>query len=996
VGPERLRVIMSALLDCSAKVVNRYGGTLDKFTGDGIMAVFGAPEALEDHALRACLAALDLQREAERLAAEVGRSDGVELKLRIGLNSGQVIAGEIGSTAGSYTTIGEQVGMAQRMESVASPGAVMVSESTARLVQNAVVLAKPEVVRVKGITASIPARRLVGVGASAVNRHGELPLVGRRWELNTVTGIFEEAMKGAGSVLSIVGPAGIGKSRIVRETATIAADRNVPMFTTYCESHTSDIPFHAVSRLLRISMGIDHLDAASGRIEVHARFPYAGAEDLTLLDDLLGIREAAAPLPEIAPDARRRRLVTLINSASLTRAEPAVYVIEDAHWIDEASEALLSDFFAVMQQTPSLVLVTYRPEYRGVLSQISWAQTVALRALSGEYTSTLTAALLGPDPALADLAAKISERASGNPFFAEEMVRDLAERGVLQGTTGGYLLCGEVSDVDVPATVQAAIAARIDRLQPAAKRTLQGAAVIGERFVADLLAGIIGDLDLVSLIEAELVDQVRFTPYSEYAFRHPLIRAVAYESQLNADRAQLHRSLAAAIEAGGSPEGNAALIAEHLEIAGDLHAAFGWHMRAGTWWTFRDIAAAQRSWRRARQVADRLPVEDADRAPMRIGPRAQLAGLAWRIDGGLFDPGFDELRELCDAAADQRSLAIGMAGLVTVKLMTGERRQAARSASELLELLDSIGDPTLGAALSLSVMAVKQEMAEMAEALILAQRFIDLAGGNPILGDLVFESPLALTIAMRGVARSSLGIPGWKDDFRKAVATPGADDPMTLGSVLWYAQITPMTNGIVLRDEDISRAGAELLAMAEQSGDDYSLDMARTTRGADLLHQDAAARATGLDLLNTVREKIRSQKFSTLALPVIEIHIASEKVKLGNFDIAVETARSHVEHLFSSGGSIWVAAASGALVEALLQRGGARDLDEARVAIDRLAAVQTQAGYVLNEIWLLRLRALLSRAVGDGRGYSGHRDCYRAMARRLGFEGHMAMAEAML
>ncbi len=301
VGAERLREIMSALLDCSAAVVHRYGGTLDKFTGDGIMAVFGAPEALEDHALRACLAALDLQREAERLAAEVRRRDGAGLRLRVGLNSGQVIAGEIGSAAGSYTTIGEQVGMAQRMESVAPAGAVMVSESTARLVQNALVLDTPELVQVKGLAALVTARRLVGVGASAVNRHGALPLVGRRWELSTVAGIFDEAMNGAGSILNIVGPAGMGKSRIVRETATMAAQRDVPVFTTYCESHTSDIPFRAVSRLLRVSMGIDHMDASSGRVEVRARFPDAGADDLTLLDDLLGIREADVPLPEVAP-----------------------------------------------------------------------------------------------------------------------------------------------------------------------------------------------------------------------------------------------------------------------------------------------------------------------------------------------------------------------------------------------------------------------------------------------------------------------------------------------------------------------------------------------------------------------------------------------------------------------------------------------------------------------------------------------------------------------
>ena len=371
-GPERLRDIMSELFDCASSVVTRYGGTVDKFTGDGIMAVFGAPVTLEDHAFRACLAALDLHRETGRL----------ELELRVGLNSGQVIAGEIGSAAGTYTTIGEQVGMAQRMESAAPPGGVMLSESTARLVRDSAVLADPELVRVKGRAAAVPARLLVGVGGNGSTTRGEPPLVGRRWELNTVSGIFDEVIKGAGSVVTVVGPAGIGKSRIVRETARMAAKRNVPVYATFCESHASGVPFRAISRLLRVSMGIEHLDSSAGRAEVRASFPDADSEDLVLLDDLLGIRDVATPLPDVAPDARRRRLVTLINSASLARTEPAVYVVEDVHWIDDASEALLSDFFAVMQQTPSLVLVTYRPEYRGTLSRISWAQTIALRALS--------------------------------------------------------------------------------------------------------------------------------------------------------------------------------------------------------------------------------------------------------------------------------------------------------------------------------------------------------------------------------------------------------------------------------------------------------------------------------------------------------------------------------------------------------------------------------------------------------------------------------------
>ena len=234
------------------------------------------------------------------------------------------------------------------------------------------------------------------------------------------------------------------------------------------------------------------------------------------------------------------------------------------------------------------------------------AQTIALGPLADSDTAALLGELLGSDPSVGELTAIIAERAAGNPFFAEEMVRELAQRGVLSGERGGYVCRADVAELSVPATVQAAIEARIDRLTAPAKRTLNAASVIGARFGAELLTALGIDPVLDELLGAELIDQVRFTPRAEYAFRHPLIRAVAYESQLKSDRAQWHRRLAAAIQerAPGSVEENAALIAEHLEAAGELHAAYGWHMRAAAWSTNRDIAAARLSWERARRIAD--------------------------------------------------------------------------------------------------------------------------------------------------------------------------------------------------------------------------------------------------------------------------------------------------------------------------------------------------------------------------------------------------------
>ena len=256
-------------------------------------------------------------------------------------------------------------------------------------------------------------------------------------------------------------------------------------------------------------------------------------------------------MPDIEGDARRRRLTALVNAASLARSEPALYVIEDAHWIDEVSESMLADFFAVIRQTPSMVLITYRPEYHGTLTTIPGAQTLSLRPLNTEQTEALIGELLGTDASVHGLAGVIAERADGNPFFAEEMVRDLAERGAVRGTRGSYLLHGNVADATVPATLHAVIAARVDRLSPAAKRTLNAAAVVGSRFSPELLTALGIDPVLDELVAGELIDQIGFTPKIEYVFRHPLIRAVAYESQLKSDRAELHRRLAAAIEQRG-------------------------------------------------------------------------------------------------------------------------------------------------------------------------------------------------------------------------------------------------------------------------------------------------------------------------------------------------------------------------------------------------------------------------------------------------------------
>jgi class 3 adenylate cyclase len=1001
VGAERLREIMADLADLSAAVVKRYGGTVDKFTGDGIMAVFGAPTALEDHAIRACMAALDIQHETGHLAVEVKRRDNVVLQLRIGLNSGQVIAGEIGSGPYGYTAVGEQVGIAQRMESVAPPGEVLLSTSTARLVDGVAVLGQPEMVRVKGADQPVCAQRLLGMADvhRAVGR-AESNLVGRRWEMSAIESLLDRALDGQGAVVGVVGSPGIGKSRLVREVSAMAGRRGVEVFTAFCESHTSQVPFHAVARLLRAVTGSKGLDPHAARARIRVQFPDAEPEDLVLFEDLLGIADPEVELPKVDPDARRRRLTALVNAASLARERPGVYVIEDAHWIDEVSESMLADFVMVIPQTPSLVLFTYRPEYSGSLSRVSDAQSIALAPLSNTETTALVTDLLGPDPSTTQIAALVAERAAGNPFFAEEIVRDLAERGVLRGTRSGYVSTADVAEVSMPATVQTTIAARIDRLDPGAKRTLCAGAVIGSRFSRDLLKTLGIEPVLGDLVGGQFIDQVTFTTDPAYVFHHPLIRTVAYESQLKSDRAGLHRRVAAAIESRDPTmaEENAALIAEHLQAAGDLHAAYGWHMRAATWATNRDIGAARLSWERAQKIGDALPGDEPERTTMRIVPRTLLCGSAWRVHVSVAGAPFDELRELCTAAGDKASLAIATVGLVLDYAYQARLPEASPLASEAMALIESIGDETLTVGMSVPLIYAKGEAGEWRDALSWSERVIELADGDPSKGNFILGiSPLAVALSLRAVSRYCLGIPGWPDDVTHSLAMARDADALSYALVVVYIYFPGLMVGVLGPDDSTVSEIEAALRIAERSSDDLAVAFTRMSLGVALVHRRTVAeRDRGEKLLTEVRDVFQRGGLNLAELPIVQMYLAREMARRGDLDKAIPLMRAAVDDLVRGGQLLaWGVPATGVLVETLLDRGADADVAEAEAAVERLAGAATDGGFAMYDIWLLRLHALLARARGDAAAYAHFRDRYHDMAKSFGFEEHVTWVETM-
>jgi hypothetical protein len=523
---------------------------------------------------------------------------------------------------------------------------------------------------------------------------------------------------------------------------------------------------------------------------------------------------------------------------------------------------------------------------------VAGAQSIALAPLSDSETAALVAELLGSDSSVGGLATMIVERAAGNPFFVEEMVRELAERGVLRGNRSAYVSTVGAAEVSVPATVQATIAARIDRLDAAAKRTLSAAAVIGSRFDPGLLETLGIEPIVEDLVVAELVDQVRFTRGPQYVFHHPLIRTVAYEAQLKSDRAELHRRLAAAIESRdpAAAEENAALIAEHLEAAGDGHAAYGWHMRAATWATNRDIAAARLSWERAVKLADALLADDPDRTAMRIAPRVMLCGNAYRLDMNVVGGRFDEVRELCTAVGDKASLAIAMAGLVVDHAFQARVREASQLASEAWALAESLGDPSLTVGLSFPLVYAKIQNAEWCDVLRWSHRAIDLADGDPSKGNFIIGSPLAVAFTSRALARWCLGLPGWRDDLRHGLAMARSADPMSYATGVTYIYFPGIPGGVLRPDDSAVREVEDALRIAERSGDDFALSIARVTLGVALVHRQTAPECDrGQRLLAEVSDVFLRPGHMLGDLPIVDVYLAPRGLGV---EIAITPYRS--------------------------------------------------------------------------------------------------------
>ncbi|MGZ5339761.1 MAG: ATP-binding protein, partial [Thermoleophilaceae bacterium] len=530
--------------------------------------------------------------------------------------------------------------------------------------------------------------------------------VGREEELR----MLEQAFAGQGQVIGIVGEAGVGKSRLCHELAERCRKRGIPVYHLAGQAHAKSVPLLPLLQFLRAYFEITERDSdETARMQITGKLVLLDGsfdDDLPLLFDFLAVPDPLRPSPRMDPEARQRQLLGLMKRLSRAQSarEPGVTVCEDLHWLDPASEAFLANQVEAVEGTQSLTVLNFRPEYHAPWMSRSSYRQIALAPLGAEAIEELLTELLGFDPSLDGLAELVRERTQGNPFFIEELVQALVEAGSLEGERGTYRLAAPVEEAAVPASVQALLAARIDRLGQRDKAVLQAAAVIGKEFPAPVLERVVEleptELEdaLRNLVGREFVYEQALYPEALYAFKHPLTQEVAHGSQLGGRRATVHGAVARAI-AAQYPERldeRAALVAQHWEAAGETLEAARWHARAAAWLRSGDPTQALRHWRKVRELGDALP-ESAETTA--LGLTARLYTLGYGRRNGI---SHEEAETMVDEAERMASKAgnIGARALLDLLLALqglndGHMREAAKLARQAIALGEESGEPAL-------------------------------------------------------------------------------------------------------------------------------------------------------------------------------------------------------------------------------------------------------------------------------------------------------------
>jgi class 3 adenylate cyclase/tetratricopeptide (TPR) repeat protein len=565
--PEEARQLLDPVLDRMMAAVHQYEGTVNQVMGDGIMALFGAPLAHEDHAVRACYAALRMQEAVKQYAAEVQRSHGVPIHMRVGLNAGEVVVRSIGSDLHmDYTAVGQTTHLAARMEQMAMPGTILITPAVLGLVEGLVQVKALGALPVRGLRDPVEVYEVTGAGVvrsrlQAAAARGFTRFVGRQSELETLQQALAQAQAGHGQVVALVGEAGVGKSRLVYELVHSHRTQGWLVLESASVSYGKATPYFPVIDLLKRYAHVEDRDephTVRAKVTGHVLTLDEALQDtMPALLALLDVLPEDSPFLTLDPPQRRQRTLDALKRLFLceSQVQPLLVVFEDLHWIDSETQALLDSLVESLPTARLLLLVNYRPEYQHGWGSKTYYTQLRLDPLPPASADEFLQALLGGHPGLAPLKPLLIARTQGNPFFLEESVRTLVETDVLVGEPGAYRLAQALPTIQVPATVQAVLAARIDRLSPEEKRLLQTAAVVGTE-VPLLLLQAIAELPeatlhrgLAHLQAVEFLYETRLFPEQEYTFKHALTHEVAYGSLLLERRCELHARIVEALEA---------------------------------------------------------------------------------------------------------------------------------------------------------------------------------------------------------------------------------------------------------------------------------------------------------------------------------------------------------------------------------------------------------------------------------------------------------------
>jgi len=854
VGPEEWHSILDRFFELLSEGVHRFEGTVNQYTGDGIMALFGAPIAHEDHARRACYAALHLQETLNEYSMELLRTKNVNLDTRIGINSGEVIVGKIGDDLRmDYTAQGHTVGLAQRMEQLAKPGTTFLTDTAAQIVDGFFKLDDKGEFNVKGVAEPMHVFSLEGTGhlrtrLELSEARGFSTFVGRSDEMRTLEVALKNAIDGRGQVAGVVGDAGVGKSRLCFEFLRKCREQGVSVYESHCPAHGQTIPYLPVLELLRNYYGITDHDS-----DEEARRRIAGTlvlldqsfnDALPLMFEFLGVADPSQPKLDLNPDARMRQLMDYTRRISKLRGEtdPAVIYIDDMHWVDPGSDLFVEQFIETLDQTRTLMLLNFRPEYQPAWNHKPYYQQLPMVPLGPEAISEMIRELLGNHDSLANLSELVEERTGGNPFFIEEVIQTLVEAGSLVGSRGDYQLTASVDSLEVPGTVRAILAARIDRLDQDAKHVLQTASVIGKEFsrsiltqVAEINEDVLAQA-LTTLQSSEFVYPLAIYPVEIYTFKHPLTQEVALDTQLQERKRGIHVSVAQAIlnEAPDKQDEHAAVVAYHSEAAEDWDNAVIWNARAAEWIGVNDPVGGARHWKRIVDLHDVISnSEKIERILLQAYHMVQAMG-TWRT--GLSDEDANILHANGTALAEKygdQLLRLSMetyyAGNYT---LTGRsnlfREWASEHGDEILgldpeediEIVESILNYTgygyFVAGIANSSLNVYQKAIDATKG--------DISIGNRGMGYSVF-------LLTRGIRERIRGHMGYLSESCQAVNTAHTEAMKADQTDLIIISMDWIVENIYLRGEpvlDADRMVIEVMELTDRAGSSYAAHMGKT------------------------------------------------------------------------------------------------------------------------------------------------------------------------